>query len=46
MEDSEIMHARLRAIRDLGVRLCIDDFGTGYSSLRYLKHWPIDIIKD
>lgn len=45
MEDSEIMHARLRAIRDLGVRLCIDDFGTGYSSLRYLKHWPIDVIK-
>ena len=45
MEDSEIMHARLRAIRDLGVRLCIDDFGSGYSSLRYLKRWPIDIIK-
>lgn len=45
MEDSETMHARLRAIRELGVQLGIDDFGTGYSSLRYLKHWPIDIIK-
>jgi len=45
MEDSETMHAQLGAIRDLGVKLCIDDFGTGYSSLRYLKHWPIDIVK-
>ncbi|MGH8531203.1 MAG: EAL domain-containing protein [Gammaproteobacteria bacterium] len=44
-EDNETMHARLRAIRDVGVRLCIDNFGSGYSSLGYLKHWPIDMIK-
>ncbi|MGH8509189.1 MAG: putative bifunctional diguanylate cyclase/phosphodiesterase [Gammaproteobacteria bacterium] len=45
IEDSETMHARLRAIRDLGVKLCIDDFGIGFSSLHCLKRWPVDIIK-
>jgi EAL domain-containing protein (putative c-di-GMP-specific phosphodiesterase class I) len=27
------------------VRLAVDDFGTGYSSLRYLRRFPIDILK-
>jgi diguanylate cyclase (GGDEF)-like protein len=35
----------LSSLRDLGVRLALDDFGTGYSSLRYLKDFPLDIIK-
>jgi diguanylate cyclase (GGDEF)-like protein len=33
------------ALREIGVRLALDDFGTGYSSLRYLKDFPLDIIK-
>jgi diguanylate cyclase (GGDEF)-like protein/PAS domain S-box-containing protein len=36
---------RLRALKDLGVRLAIDDFGTGYSSLSYLRQFPFDILK-
>ncbi|MEB3333032.1 MAG: bifunctional diguanylate cyclase/phosphodiesterase [Synechococcaceae cyanobacterium] len=29
----------------LGIRLAIDDFGTGYSSLRYLKRFPVGLLK-
>ncbi|TVS12590.1 MAG: EAL domain-containing protein [Wenzhouxiangella sp.] len=36
---------RMRAIRDLGVRLALDDFGTGFSSLAYLQHLPFHILK-
>ena len=36
---------RLRAIKQLGVRLSIDDFGTGYSSLAYLQRFPVDELK-
>ncbi len=35
----------LRALKELGVKLCIDDFGTGYSSLSRLYQFPIDILK-
>jgi EAL domain-containing protein (putative c-di-GMP-specific phosphodiesterase class I) len=37
--------AKLKALKDLGVRLSIDDFGTGFSSLAYLKRFPIDKLK-
>lgn len=36
---------RLKAIRDMGVKICIDDFGTGYSSLNYLTSLPVHRIK-
>ena len=39
------VHADLRELKDIGVRLAIDDFGTGYSSLSYLRELPIDVLK-
>ena len=37
--------ARLRSLKDLGIRLAIDDYGTGYSSLNRLGNLPVDIVK-
>ena len=45
MRDPERTAERLRAIKQLGVRLSIDDFGTGYSSLAYLQRFPVDELK-
>jgi diguanylate cyclase (GGDEF)-like protein len=45
MRDAEQTAERLRAIKQLGVRLSIDDFGTGYSSLAYLQRFPVDELK-
>jgi diguanylate cyclase (GGDEF)-like protein len=36
---------RLRAVKELGVRIAVDDFGTGYSSLAYLQQFPVDCLK-
>jgi PAS domain S-box-containing protein len=32
-------------IRDLGCELALDDFGSGYASFRYLRQFPIDLVK-
>jgi diguanylate cyclase (GGDEF)-like protein/PAS domain S-box-containing protein len=45
MQEVDATLTRLRALKELGVRLAIDDFGTGYSSLSYLRQFPIDILK-
>jgi EAL domain-containing protein (putative c-di-GMP-specific phosphodiesterase class I) len=45
MADIEGNIAKLKQIRDLGVRVAIDDFGTGYSSLAYLAKLPVQLLK-
>lgn len=45
MVDSEESIGKLRAFRDMGLRLSMDDFGTGYSSLSYLRRLPIHALK-
>ncbi|WP_203298837.1 putative bifunctional diguanylate cyclase/phosphodiesterase [Marinobacter sediminum] len=35
----------LSRLRELGIKIAIDDFGTGYSSLRYLRQFPVDVVK-
>jgi PAS domain S-box-containing protein len=32
-------------MRDLGCQLALDDFGSGYASFRYLRIFPIDLVK-
>ncbi|MEU3742057.1 aminotransferase class I/II-fold pyridoxal phosphate-dependent enzyme [Streptomyces sp. NPDC032198] len=39
------IQAVMRALKDLGVRIAVDDFGTGFSSLRYLREFPVDVLK-
>jgi diguanylate cyclase (GGDEF)-like protein len=45
MHNPEETARRLRAIKDLGVRIAIDDFGTGYSSFAHLQRFPVDTLK-
>lgn len=43
--DTEQSMLAMNALKETSIKLAIDDFGTGYSSLRYLKKFPIDILK-
>ena len=45
LDGAEYGVEKMRALRELGVRLAIDDFGAGYSSLAYLKRLPLDTLK-
>jgi EAL domain-containing protein (putative c-di-GMP-specific phosphodiesterase class I) len=37
--------AKMRVLREHGIKFSIDDFGTGYSSLSYLRQMPLDQLK-
>jgi len=41
---SEARHFADR-VRDLGCELALDDFGSGFASFRYLRLFPIDLVK-
>jgi len=45
MRELQAAVRRLRALKQLGVRIAIDDFGTGFSSLNSLSRLPIDLVK-
>jgi diguanylate cyclase (GGDEF)-like protein len=45
MRNTDETATRLRAVKDLGVRIAIDDFGTGYSSLAHIQRFPVDALK-
>lgn len=45
MQDVEGNIAKLRALREMGLKIAIDDFGTGYSSLGYLAKLPVNALK-
>ncbi|MEV0238649.1 bifunctional diguanylate cyclase/phosphodiesterase [Streptomyces sp. NPDC050674] len=45
MQRTDHIDAQIQALKDRGVRIAVDDFGTGFSSLRYLRDFPIDVLK-
>lgn len=45
IEDFNEVVAKMRTLREYGIRVSLDDFGTGFSSLSYLKGLPIDTLK-
>ncbi len=45
VDDRYDMVPRLKAIRELGIKLAMDDFGTGQSSLGSLHRLPVDLLK-
>jgi diguanylate cyclase (GGDEF)-like protein len=43
--DIDATIGKLQELRGHGVRIAVDDFGTGYSSLRWLRQFPVDVLK-
>lgn len=45
MRDYERALEYMNSMREQGFVIALDDFGTGYSSLKYLKEFPIQVLK-
>ena len=45
VEDVAASVQNFAELESIGVRLAIDDFGIGYSSLRYLRRFPVEVLK-
>ncbi|AWL11302.1 uncharacterized protein HMF8227_00806 [Saliniradius amylolyticus] len=45
MKDYQQARQTMGELKSAGFRLALDDFGTGYSSLKYLKEFPLDLLK-
>ncbi len=45
MRDYERALEYMESMREQGFVIALDDFGTGYSSLKYLKEFPIQVLK-
>ncbi len=45
MRDYERSLKYIERMREYGFIIALDDFGTGYSSLKYLKEFPIQVLK-
>jgi diguanylate cyclase len=45
MSATDEVEARLRALREAGIRIAIDDFGVGFSNLSQLSRVPMDDLK-
>lgn len=45
MSDYDKAQDYMREMREKGFMIALDDFGTGYSSLKYLKEFPIQVLK-
>ncbi len=45
LQDAEAAIPIMRKLKTMGIRISLDDFGMGYSSFKYLKSFPLDVIK-
>ncbi len=45
LNDLHDVAEKIKALRDIGIRVAVDDFGTGYTSVAHLRTLPIDILK-
>ena len=45
LNDVDEAIAKMRELRNIGIRFALDDFGTGYSSLSYLTRLPLEQLK-
>ncbi len=45
MKDYQKAIVYMQRLKEVGFCIALDDFGTGYSSLKYLKEFPLSVIK-